>query len=194
MGTLREDKYRFLIIYLSVLLRMKNVLDKCSVNNNAENIKTPTTLISLKYTQNWLKEQHKSNPRSIAHSNICRRLFRGKIHFDWFHGLQSVQGSWQHGEEVGYWYPSRIENTICKWEIYVPLVTKGSTVRVNIVFFLLNTTSAIAILDLISRINLAQSFIVLANFFKNSTLYILQLFWHIYVRAFYFTPFLTIDR
>jgi len=47
------------------------------------------------------------------------------MHSDWFHGVEIVQDRWQHGEEVGYWYPSRFERTICKWDIYVPLVTKG---------------------------------------------------------------------
>ena len=31
---------------------------------------------------------------------------------------------WQHGEKVGYCYPSGLEKTLCKWDIYVPLVTK----------------------------------------------------------------------
>jgi hypothetical protein len=35
------------------------------------------------------------------------------------------QGRWQNGEKVGYCYPSRLEKTLCKWDIYVPLVTKG---------------------------------------------------------------------
>jgi hypothetical protein len=26
---------------------------------------------------------------------------------------------------VGYWCPYRLEKTICKWDIYVPLVMKG---------------------------------------------------------------------
>jgi hypothetical protein len=26
---------------------------------------------------------------------------------------------------VGYCYPSGLEKTLCKWDIYVPLVTKG---------------------------------------------------------------------
>jgi hypothetical protein len=26
---------------------------------------------------------------------------------------------------VGYCYPSGLEKTLCKWEVYVPLVTKG---------------------------------------------------------------------
>jgi len=31
------------------------------------------------------------------------------------------------GEKVGYCHPSGLEKTICKWGIYVPLVTKGLT-------------------------------------------------------------------
>ena len=62
---------------------------------------------------------------SIAHSIICARLFRGKMHSDWFNGIEILQGRWQHGEKVGYRYPSGLEKTLCKWEIYVPLVTKG---------------------------------------------------------------------
>jgi hypothetical protein len=63
--------------------------------------------------------------RSIACSIICTRLFRGKMHSDWFNGIDILQGIWQHGEKVGYFYPSGLEKTLCKWEIYVPLVTKG---------------------------------------------------------------------
>jgi hypothetical protein len=62
---------------------------------------------------------------SIAHSIICTRLFRGKMHSDWFSGIEILQGSWQHGEKVGYCYPSGLVKTLCKWDIYVPLVTKG---------------------------------------------------------------------
>jgi len=47
------------------------------------------------------------------------------MHSDWFNGIQMLQGRWQHGEKVGYCYPSGLENTIYKWDIYVPLVTKG---------------------------------------------------------------------
>jgi hypothetical protein len=65
--------------------------------------------------------------RSIAHSIICTRLFRGKMHSDWFNGIDVLQGRWQHGEKVGYCYPSRLEKTLFKWEVYVPLVTKGLT-------------------------------------------------------------------
>ena len=62
---------------------------------------------------------------SIAHSIVCTRLFRGKMHSDWFNGIVILQGRWQHGEKVGYCYPSRLEKTLLKWEIIVPLVTKG---------------------------------------------------------------------
>jgi len=47
------------------------------------------------------------------------------MHSDWFNGIEILQGRWQHGEKVGYCYPSGLEKTLCKWEIYVPLVTKG---------------------------------------------------------------------
>jgi len=62
---------------------------------------------------------------SASHSIICTRLFRGKMHSDWFKGVEILQGRWQHGEKVGYCYPSGYEKTLCKWDIYVPLVTKG---------------------------------------------------------------------
>jgi hypothetical protein len=63
---------------------------------------------------------------SIAHSIICTvRLFRGKMHSDCFNGIDILQGRWQHGEKVGYCYPSGLEKTLRKWEVYVPLVTKG---------------------------------------------------------------------
>jgi hypothetical protein len=47
------------------------------------------------------------------------------MHSDWFNGIDILQGRWQHGEKVGYCYPSGLEKTLFKWEIYVPLVTKG---------------------------------------------------------------------
>jgi len=37
---------------------------------------------------------------NIAHSIICTRLFRGKMHSDWFKGIEILQGRWQHGEKV----------------------------------------------------------------------------------------------
>jgi hypothetical protein len=49
------------------------------------------------------------------------------MHSDWFNGIEILQGRWQHGEKVGYRYPSRLEKTLCKWDIFVLLVTKGLT-------------------------------------------------------------------
>jgi hypothetical protein len=46
------------------------------------------------------------------------------MHYDWFSGIDILQGGWQLGEKVGYCYPSGLEKTLCKWK-YVPLVTKG---------------------------------------------------------------------
>jgi len=66
---------------------------------------------------------------SIAHSIICTRLFCGKMHSDWFNGMETLQGRWQHGEKAGYCYPRGLEKTLCKWDIYVPLVTKGLSHR-----------------------------------------------------------------
>jgi hypothetical protein len=41
-------------------------------------------------------------------------------------GIEILQGRWQHAEKVGHCYPSGLEEkTLCKWDIYVPLVTKG---------------------------------------------------------------------
>jgi hypothetical protein len=47
------------------------------------------------------------------------------MHSAWFNGIDILQGRWQHGEKMGYCYPSGLEKTLCKWEVYVPLVTKG---------------------------------------------------------------------
>ena len=62
---------------------------------------------------------------SIAHCIICTLLFRGKMHSDWFNGIAILQGRWQHEKRVGYCYTSGLEKTLSKWDIYVPLVTKG---------------------------------------------------------------------
>jgi len=58
--------------YLESIPQYKKQLTyKCFVNNNAENVKAPTTLFSLKYTQNWLKVRcYISQPLGIAYSNI----------------------------------------------------------------------------------------------------------------------------
>jgi hypothetical protein len=49
------------------------------------------------------------------------------MHSDWFNGIEILQGRWQHGEKVGYCYPSGLEKTLFKWDMYeyVLLVTKG---------------------------------------------------------------------
>ena len=47
----------------------------------------------------------------------CTRLFHGKMHSDWYNGIEILQGRWQHGEKVGYCYPSRLEKTLFKWDI-----------------------------------------------------------------------------
>ena len=49
------------------------------------------------------------------------------MHSDWFSGIEILQGRWQHGEKMGYCYPSGLERTLCKWDLYVSLVTKGLT-------------------------------------------------------------------
>jgi hypothetical protein len=55
---------------------------------------------------------------STAHSVICTRLFRGKMHSDLFDGIEILQGRWQHGEKVGYSYPSGLEKTLCESTMY----------------------------------------------------------------------------
>jgi hypothetical protein len=47
------------------------------------------------------------------------------MHSDWFIGTDILQCRWQHGEKVAYCYPSGLDKTLCKWDIYVPLVMKG---------------------------------------------------------------------
>jgi hypothetical protein len=47
------------------------------------------------------------------------------MHSDWFNGIEILQVRWQHGAKVGYYYPSGLEKTPYKWDIYIPLVTKG---------------------------------------------------------------------
>jgi hypothetical protein len=34
------------------------------------------------------------------------------MHSDWFNGIEIRQVRWQHGEKVGYRYPSRLERTL----------------------------------------------------------------------------------
>jgi len=47
------------------------------------------------------------------------------MHSHWFNGIGILQGRWKHGEKVGYCYPSGLEKTLCEWDTYVLLVTKG---------------------------------------------------------------------
>jgi hypothetical protein len=49
------------------------------------------------------------------------------MHSEGFNGIEIHQGRWQKGEKVGYCYPSGLEKTLCKWDKYAPLVTKGLT-------------------------------------------------------------------
>jgi hypothetical protein len=67
---------------------------------------------------------------SIAHSIICARLFRRNMHSDWFNGTEILQGRWQHGEKVGYCYPSGFEKTLYKCDIYIYICPAGHK-RVN---------------------------------------------------------------
>jgi hypothetical protein len=46
------------------------------------------------------------------------------MHSGWFNEIEIIQGRWQHGEKVGYCYLSRLEKTLFKWDISVPLVTQ----------------------------------------------------------------------
>jgi len=48
-------------------------------------------------------------------------------HCTQYHLYTAVSGKnrWQHGDKAGYCYPSGLEKTLCKWDIHVPLVTKG---------------------------------------------------------------------
>jgi hypothetical protein len=57
---------------------------------------------------------------------------QGEMHSDWLNGIEVLQGRWQHGEKVGYSYPSGIETTLCKWDLYVPLVTKGLKLLIKV--------------------------------------------------------------
>jgi hypothetical protein len=47
------------------------------------------------------------------------------MHSDWYNGIEILKVKWQYGEKVGYFYPRGLEGTLYKWDIYVPLVTKG---------------------------------------------------------------------
>jgi len=54
------------------------------------------------------------------------------MHSDWFNGIEILQGRWQHEENVRYCYHSGLEKTLCKWDIYVPLVMKELNYGMNL--------------------------------------------------------------
>jgi len=41
------------------------------------------------------------------------------MYSDWFNGIEILQGRWQHGEKVGYCYPSGLKKTFLSGA-YVP--------------------------------------------------------------------------
>jgi hypothetical protein len=47
------------------------------------------------------------------------------MHSDCFNGIEILESRWQHREKLGYCYPSGLEKTLCKWDMYVLLVRKG---------------------------------------------------------------------
>ena len=55
------------------------------------------------------------------------------MHSDLLKGIQTFQGRWQYGEKVGSCYPSGLEKTLLKWNIYVPMVTKGLLLSTSLV-------------------------------------------------------------
>jgi hypothetical protein len=58
------------------------------------------------------------------------------MHSDWFNGIEILQSSWQHGEKVGYCYPSELEKTLCKWDIRIcPAGHKRVKKRITPVIF-----------------------------------------------------------
>jgi len=59
---------------------------------------------------------------AMLHAQHCTQyhLYTGKMHSDWFNGIEILQGRWQHVEKVGYCYPSGLEKTLCKWDTHFP--------------------------------------------------------------------------
>jgi hypothetical protein len=58
-------------------------------------------------------------------------------------------------EKKWHSYPSGLEKTLCKWEIYVPLVTKGLKAELNPICSLLGLLGAHHILH-VSRIRVKK--------------------------------------
>ena len=98
---------------------------------------------------------------SIAHSIICTRLFCGKMHSDWFNGTEILRGRWQHGEKVGYCYPSGLGKPLCKWDIYVPLVTKKVKILISL--------NIQAIIHDTEKLNLTEQYIITSTDFTEYT-------------------------
>jgi len=123
---------------------------------------------------------------SIAHSIICTRPFCGKMHSDWFNRIEILQSRWQHGEKVGYFYPSGLEKTLCKWDIYVPLVTKGLTRRKILVCWVAKSgkcycVNRLVLFDIHSRMLLKPDGYIPCSRFKPFSLLMLCGCSHIYV-------------
>jgi len=88
------------------------------------------------------------------------------MHSDWFNGIEILQGRWQHGEKVGYCYPSRLEKTLCKWDIYIPLVMKGLTcVAVRVVATLNLAVNLIVTVDVLYYVHSRKQILQLHSCF-----------------------------
>jgi len=47
---------------------------------------------------------------AMLHAALHTVLFvHGKMHYDWFNGIEILQGRWQYDEKVEYSYPSGLE-------------------------------------------------------------------------------------
>ena len=52
-------------------------------------------------------------PCAMLHAELHTVLFvHGKMHSDWFNGIEILQGRWQHGEKVGCFYPNGHEKAL----------------------------------------------------------------------------------
>jgi hypothetical protein len=53
---------------------------------------------------------------------------------NWFNGIEILQGRRQHGEKVGYCYPSGLEKTLRKWGIYRVYQNEWSGLEVDYIY------------------------------------------------------------
>jgi hypothetical protein len=87
----------------------------------------PSTLKYIYYAEPVRMHFPAKQPRT--NDTVCNAAMQHctqyHLHSDWFNGIEILLGRWHHGEKVGYCYPSGLEKSLCKWDIYVPLVTKG---------------------------------------------------------------------